>query len=207
MVSCTLQFQHENGGPGAKVVGEFSDSDLDQLRAFSAQMERVEASALVSRGFSGITNMKWGAGSGMDFTAGEYSNAELYELLHVLRPVMLERERTSFYKALALLSRRFADKGFSEYVAYLRHVFEEGVLSGYMQIEVNGQKLLHHSVLKLWLNGVQYHTDEEKAEAWRHLESALSESNARALTIELIHSRVKVLLLFNTIVGIVLSQA
>ncbi len=207
MVSCTLQFQHENGGPGAKLVGEFSDSDLDQLRAFSNQMERVEESSMVSRGFSGITNMKWDARSGMEFIASECSNAELYELLHVLRPVMLERERTSFYKALALLGRRFADKGFSQYATYLRHVFEEGVLSGYMQIELNGQKLLHHSVLKLWLNGVQYHTDEEKAKAWRRVESALNESNARALTIELIHSRVKVLLLFNTIVGIVLSQA
>lgn len=64
--------------------------------------------------------------------AGECSNAELYELLHVLRPVMLERERTSFYKTLRLPGRRFADKGFSKYAVHLRRVFEEGVLSGYM---------------------------------------------------------------------------
>jgi len=77
-----------------------------------------------------------------------------------------------------------------------------------MQVRVDGQHLFHSSILRLWLNGTQYHTDQEKAEAWRRLEESLTESNARALAIELVHSRVKFksLLLLDHVVQFVLSK-
>jgi len=142
----------------------------------------------------------------MTFTCQPYTNAELYELLHVLRPVMLAEERASFERTLGLLGRRFKDKTFAQHQRSLKHIFEEGELSNYMQISVGDQKLLHNSVLRLWLNGTQYHTDQEKKDAWEKLEKSLNEDNARALAIELVHSRVKALFLLNHIVDLVLSK-
>ncbi|MED5617647.1 hypothetical protein [Ideonella sp. BN130291] len=207
MVTVTLTLHDSEGTLAASVTGEFDDDDVDRLRDFATQMTRVKETALLARGFSGITNMKWEAGSGMVFTCAPYSNAELYELLHVLRPVILEEERTSFQKIIALLGRRFKDKTFAHHARSLRHIFEEGELSSYMQVQVGGQKLLHNSILKLWLNGTQYHTDQEKAESWKKLEDSLTENNARALAIELVHSRVKALLLLDHVVQLVLSKA
>lgn len=207
MITVTLQLYDSEDKLAAAVLGEFNEDDITQLRNFASQMSRVKQTLLLARGFSGITNMRWEAGSGMVFTCAPFSNSELSELLHVLRPVMLEEERTSFQRTIALLGRRFKDKTFAQHSRSLRHIFEEGELSLYMQVRVGGQKLLHNSILKLWLNGTQYHSDQEKADAWAKLEKSLTENNARALAIELVHSRVKALLLLDHVVHLVLSKA
>jgi hypothetical protein len=206
MNTVTLQLFDSEDNVAATISADFESGDLDQLRKFSALMSRVKETALLARGFAGITNMKWAAGAGMVFTCAPYTNPELYELLHVLRPVMLEEESASFHKMLALFGSRFRDKTFAQHQRALRHIFEEGELSSYMQISVGGQKLLHNSILRLWLNGTQYHSDQEKQDAWKSLEASLTENNARALAIELVHSRVKALLLLDHIVCLVLSK-
>lgn len=207
MTTATLNLFDSQDILAATVTGEFNEEDIKQLREFATQMERVKQTALLTRGFSGITNMKWDGDSGMVFTCASYSNAELYELLHVLRPVTLEEERSSFHKIIALLGRRFRDKTFAHHCRSLRHIFEEGELSSYMQVQVGGQKLLHNFILKLWLNGTQYHTDMEKADAWAKINESLTEGNARALAIELVHSRVKALLLLDLVTTLVLPKA
>jgi len=206
MMIVTLTLSDSEDTLAATVSGEFNDQDFQILRNFASQMNRVKEATLLVRGFSGITNMKWEAGAGMTFTCAPYTNAELYELLHVLRPVTLEEERTSFQKIIALLGKRFKDKTFAQHCRALRHIFEEGELSQYMQIQVGGQKLFHNSILRLWLNGTQYHTDQEKAQAWAKLEVALTERNARALAIGQVHSRVKALLLLDHTVNLVLTK-
>ena len=206
MNTVTLRLFDSEDNVAATITADFESEDIDQLRKFSNLMSRVKSAALLSRGFAGITNMKWAAGAGMVFTCAPYTNGELYELLHILRPVMLEEENASFHKTLALLSRRFKDKTFAQHQKALRHIFEEGELSSYMQISVGEQKLLHNSILRLWLNGTQYHSDQEKQEAWNKLEKSLTEDNARALAIELVHSRVKALLLLDHLVGLVVSK-
>jgi hypothetical protein len=67
-------------------------------------------------------------------------------------------------------------------------------MSLYMQLTVNNQKLFSESLLKLWLNGTQYHTDEDKAQAWANLETSLGEPNAKAIVLSQLHSKVKALL-------------
>jgi hypothetical protein len=205
-MTVTLKLFDKDDNLAATISANFEREDIELLRQFSSLMVRVKETALLSRGFAGITNMKWEAGAGVVFTCASYANAELYELLHVLRPVMLEEERSSFHKTLAVLGRGFRDKTFAQHQKALRHIFEEGELSSYMQISVNGQKLLHNSILRLWLNGTQYHSDHEKKKAWKKLEQSLSEDNARALAMELVHSRVKALLLLNQLVDLVLSK-
>lgn len=206
MNTVTLRLYDSEDNIAATISATFEDQDIERLRMYAALMIRVKQTALLTRGFAGITNIKWEAGAGMVFTCAPYTNPELYELLHVLRPVMLEEESASFHKTLALLGRRFKDKTFAQHQRVLRHIFEEGELSSYMQISVGGQKLLHNSILRLWLNGKQYHSDQEKREAWAELEKSLTEGNARALAIELVHSRVKALLLLDHLVGLVLSK-
>lgn len=63
----------------------------------------------------------------------------------------------------------------------------------YMQFSIGSQKLVDNSLLWNWLNGTQYHTDKEKADAWARLEASLTADNARALVISQLHSRVKAL--------------
>ena len=67
-------------------------------------------------------------------------------------------------------------------------------MSLYLQISVGSQKLFAESILHTWLNGTQYHTDDNKAEAWSRLEASLGESNAKALVLSQLHSKVMALM-------------
>ena len=194
MKTVRLKLRSEEDHVLHEIVGGFTDEDLALLEKYNAQVERLKESALYERGLPSITNMEWKAGTGMKFTCGEYSNAELYELLHVLRPLILDREPTSFVKVVALLGRRFKDKNYAAHQRTLRKMFEDGELSMYMQITVGTQPILDSSLLHIWLNGTQYHGDTDKAAAWDKLEASLSTQTARGVVITQLQSKVKALL-------------
>jgi hypothetical protein len=191
----SLSLRNEEGHVVSIVKGEFTSDDFQMLNQYIASMSRLRETALVKRGIPMISNMSWSAGNAMSFTCDEYSNPELYELLHVSRHLILESEPASFHKTLALLGRKFADQTYKSHQKYIRKMFEDGELSMYMQISLGGQNLLDESLLKIWLNGTQYHGDTEKAAAWEQLESSLTTKNARAIVSTQLHSRVKAMAL------------
>ncbi|MCP5234169.1 MAG: hypothetical protein H6945_00315 [Zoogloeaceae bacterium] len=143
----------------------------------------------------------------MTFECAPYSDAELHELLHVLRPVILHKEATSFNNIAALLGRRFSSRAFADHMKVIRRVFEHGELNLYMQVSVGGQPLFHESLLDNWLNGAQYHTDAEKAEVWRALEKSLTAPNARAVVMSQLQGKVKALFNLEYIVALVLGKS
>lgn len=205
MSTVSLTLRNSEDALVATISGEFTPEDVMLLKRFVAAMDRVRATALLKRGLPAITNMKW-SGAGMEFSCEPYSDTELFELLHVLRHLILSQERASFEKVLALLGRRFSSREFGDHAKALRHLFENGELSSYMQISVDGQPLFDDSLLRMWLNGTQYHTDEEKAVAWSKLEGSLESDNARALVMNQLHSRVKALFLLDHVCNLVLSK-
>lgn len=77
---------------------------------------------LINRGMPRITGMSWDSG-GVKINAGSYSNSELYELLHVLRPLILHNEPASFGVARSILGKCFISKRFSTYLKELQHLF------------------------------------------------------------------------------------
>ena len=188
-----LKLTGEESAQVTEVDGTFSEDDLALLRTYIGHMDRVQATGLIARGMPFITNMEWTSGSMMKITCPPFTDSELYELLHVLRPVILESEAGSYQKISALLGRRFQNKTFAEHQKYFRHMFEDGELSMYMQFSIGKQKILDDFLLRIWLNGTQYHTDKEKANAWHMLEASLTPDNARAIVISQLHSRVKAL--------------
>lgn len=102
--------------------------------------------------------------------------------------------------------RRFSSKRFSAYVKEWRRIFDDGELSLYMQIAIDGKPLLHQSMLHTWLNGTQYHTDAEKASAWEQLERSLEAENARALVLSQLHSKVKAIFHMRYLVSLALKD-
>jgi hypothetical protein len=206
MKTVHLKLAAEDGSSVAEIEGRFPEEDLKVLRMYSRHLARVRQAGLVVRGMPFITNMNWEAGSMMKFTCPPFADGELYELLHVLRPVVLATEIASFQKVMALLGRAFKDKAYAAHQKYVRRMFEDGELSMYMQFSVNNQKLLDDFLLRIWLNGTQYHTDQDKAEAWAKFEEAVTPENARAILISQLHSRVKSLFLLLHDVELVVGE-
>jgi hypothetical protein len=205
MGSVSLKLNDGEGKLFAVVSGIFIPEDIASFELFIAAMARVRGTTLLTRGIPSITNFKWSA-AGMEFTSDAYSNVELYELLHVLRHVILDKEKASFTNISKLLEKRFKSDEFTGHINALRNLFENGELSSYMQITIGDQHLFDSSLLRIWLNGTQYHSDEAKAAAWAELESRIRSDNARALVMNQLHGRVKALFMLEHVVHLIMSK-
>ncbi|MBS7724970.1 hypothetical protein I0E51_09695 [Pseudomonas lalucatii] len=161
MPTIRLEERSDDGTILDTLSGEVSDSDWKILTKFLSHLDRATECSLIRRGIPKISGIKWEAGE-MKFNAESYSNAELYELLHVLRPLILHNEPASFGAVRATLGRCFKNKRFSNHLKELQHIFDHGQLAAFMQVSIGEQPLFDSSLLRIWLNGTQYHTEEEK---------------------------------------------
>jgi hypothetical protein len=205
MITTSLTLHDSEDNVIATVSGTFSPDDIELLQCFIGAMARVRGTVLLKRGLPSITHFKWSR-DGLEFSCEPYSDPELFELLHVLRHVILSKEATSFEKVVALLSRCFKNRDVADHLKVLRKLFDNGELSSYGQISVDSQKLFDRSLLNIWLNGTQYHTDKEKAKAWAKLEGCLELENARALVMNQLHGRVEALFELEHIVNLILLE-
>ena len=85
----------ENGTPLGSVSGDFTDADVATVEQYVAGMTRLRDTAFLRRGLPGITRIKL-TDNGLTLECAPYKDSELHALLHVLRPLILERERASF---------------------------------------------------------------------------------------------------------------
>lgn len=200
-----IAIKNEDGLILTTLEANFSSEDLLTLNQYLESMSRLRETALVQRGIPMISNMHWSVTSAMRFICGEYSNPELFELLHVSRHLILEREPASFHKILTLLRQKFENEIYISHQEYIKRMFADGELSMFMQISIGEQKLLDNSLLQIWLNGTQYHADVKKNTAWKKLELALTTENARAIVITQLHSKIKALALLEYDVKLITS--
>jgi hypothetical protein len=202
-----LSLKSEGGTVDEVISGTFDTNDVDLLRRFIRLVDRVRESTLLRNGLPNITNISWNAEDGMKFTCRPYANSELHELLHVLRPLILQKESTSFHNIAGLLGKKFNSMHFRGHIKLLRTIFEDGELKPYMQISLGDQPLFDDSTLKLWLNAEQYHVDDEKAEKWQDFERSLNTENTRAFVITQLHAKVKAIFGIEYIVKLILEKS
>lgn len=188
------------------LVCDFAEHELELIRQYSAQTNRVRNCSLLQRGMSGFQRLTFDQ-RGLSIVAGTCSKPELYELLHVLRPVTLEKERASFSKIIKILEGRLRHEAALNFLRLNRHVFQHGEMSLLFQMSVGDKPLFAESLLKTWLNGTQYHTDANKAADWAALETSLGEPNAQAVVMTQLHGKVLSILNIDYIAKQVLSTS
>jgi hypothetical protein len=135
--SISLALKDEDGKLVEVVSAVFTESEIELLRRFVVFVDRLRGASLLQRGMPGITNVSMTPEFGMKFTCPAYENGELHELLHVLRPLILDREATSFKNISGTLGKRFENENVRAYLKRLRIIFEDGELKLYMQISLN----------------------------------------------------------------------
>ena len=204
MPTIEIHLRTPEGAVDESLTVQLTDDEVERLRNFSRLMSRLASTQLVNRGIPAITKMQYAEGA-MHFVCEQYSNGELHELLHVLRPLILQEERSSFQNIGAIVGRRLRHQLISARLKHLRRVYAEGDLSRFMQIKINEHPLFADETIKLWLNGEQYHSDDDKAAAWCRLENAMTASNARALVIEQLRSKVMALDELHSVVELLLE--
>lgn len=185
--------------------GELPNAQRVILESFINYLERLKEAAIYRRGIPGIERMVWENGE-QKFIGNPYSNSELYELPHLLRPLILHNEPASFSSVRAILGRCFRDKALAAELKEIQFIFDHGQFAQFMQIQIGEQKLFDETLLRTWLNGTQYHTDIEKAASWQDFKRSLSDESTRVLLINQLRDKVNALMIIAQIVRAVVGD-
>ncbi len=188
------------------VLVEFSEKELELLGRFVALVDRIRGTRLLKNGMPHISSINWDENNGLRFQCPQYEDSDLYELLHCLRPVILPRETASFQKIASIIGKKFTDRELRSDLRVLRTVFNSGEFNLFMQFKIGDKSLFDEDTLKLWLNGKQYHNDEDKAATWEDLEDSLGHENARAYTITQLCDKVKALFILQSLTKMILAK-
>ena len=168
-----------------------SDDDLLVLRRYHRNVERLKKPAFVSPNLPTITNFSFDASSGPRFQFTDFELPHVHELLHVARPIFLSSEPASFERAMSVFGRHARRNLLGRYLRQIGDLYKDGEYKPFFQISVNDQPLFTDKALRTWLNGVEYHQDEDKAEIIDQLASALSQETTQAIFISQLSGRVK----------------
>lgn len=194
IVQLTLPSDHR-GRPHTLSFGiEVTANDLDTLQNYTQLMTRVRNASILRRGMGGLECIEFSKERGLEINSAEWTDAELHELLHVLRLVTLERESACYKNVAKILHEIYPFENVRAFINECTRAYDFGEGKFYMQITLDEQPVFDPSLLPLWLNGTQYHSDKKKAEQWAQLETLITTKSSRALVVSQLHSRTLALL-------------
>lgn len=169
----------------------FNEREVSILETYHSNFVRMKSSRIFDGPFPAITNLSIRSDNGMVFEVSEFDRRDLYELLHVLRPFILKRESASFDKTISVFGKKLKGPLFRQSFKELRQLYNDGELSFIVRVSLNELPIFSDRVFSAWLNGVEYHRDEEKRLFIERLESQFGEKETLGIVVSILKSRVK----------------
>jgi hypothetical protein len=109
-----------------------------------------------------------------------------------MRPFVLEREKTFFLRVRNILAQRLHHPAFRAYLDRQKEIFD-GRRCQAMRLVVQGRLINSTQTLDLWLNGYEYHRDDEKRAVFEslHHDDLLPVEYSRALFMQIMLDRAR----------------
>jgi hypothetical protein len=187
-----LTFTEHATGTTETVSVEIPDNEWQILLDFARYADQLESTEFVRAGID--DHCEIAADGSLGMTNPLPPVVQLRELLHVLRPLILEKERTYYSRVTGILQR------------YIDHRLWRGFLKGYgrsfradnsqqfFTVKVRNLVLNSEEALNLWLNGYEYHRDPDKR---NRLASSVGDElteESRALFVDILGAKVEAIL-------------
>lgn len=191
MKKIKLSARDENGEIIEVVELSFDDPEIQKLDQFLENYRRLKSARIFESEFPRLQNINFEAGKEITFKISDFDYGQVCELLHVARPILLKKEPFSFENTQAVIGKKAKGTSIAKHLKTIRSIYEQGEYQPYFQFTVNNIPLFHDETLKLWLNGVEFHQDSEKAEVIKNLQKALTEKIVRGIFVSQLSGRIK----------------
>lgn len=203
MITRTLKSISEDGKISEVVSLSFSAADVQLLERYLQNCDRFQKARLLKADFPRIKNINWTIEFGMSFDVSPFDYGDMCELLHLARPLFLAKEPASFEKIAGVIGKQAKGTTIAKHLKHLRTMYVRGDYQPYFQVTIGGVPLFDDKTLMTWLNGVEYHQDQEKAGIVRDLESSLSENVARGIFVSQLAGRVRSIFMLGHLVSLI----
>lgn len=154
------------------LAASFEDDEWETLESFLTYVDELNSTSIVKNG--AIANIKLEINDNLDLTyqIEKSPTIEISELLHKVRPFILQDEPTYFHKVTNIIKRRIDDAIFRNSIDNLKKLFDGNEMSAVLKIELNNYNLIDQATLKKWLNSYEYHRDKDMRKEIENLNSA-----------------------------------
>lgn len=170
---------------------EFDNFETEMLEKFLSNCDRLQSAQLLQNKFPFIKKIQWNNKEGMTFDILDFEYSHLCEFLHLVRPIFLSKEPASFEKIQAILGKKSKKTLLAKHLKYLRETYQNGDYKPRFQISVDDIPLFDNKTVQLWLNGIEYHQDTEKAEKVEELQKALTEKSIQGIFVSQLSGRIR----------------
>jgi hypothetical protein len=166
-----LTVKNEVTGVESVCSGEFPPEEASVLREFHECSVAISSAEMLKTGWKS-SPLGWSKEGGF-YSDDKTSISKIRELLHLLRPVILQSERTNFNKIINVLSRRMENEGVRSLLKRWKDGFSQKISQSAFTITANGLVLNSDEAFFLWLNAFEYHKDKDKQAEFKKALGAL----------------------------------
>jgi len=152
----------DNTNEEVSVSGELADEEVKLLEDYSSYAEEVWQTDFVTTGEKGEFQIDWHRDHGSSITTVLPDWNLVMVFLHKFRPLLLQNERTNFYKVHNLLAKKLNHPYFRSAIGLQHELFNGKVCQSEFRLKSNQVLVNSESVLFDWLNSHEYHRDEDK---------------------------------------------
>jgi hypothetical protein len=143
--------------------GEIADEDWSLFATFRDYARDLESAEWVRAGLNAGYKLTFDATGQKAVEAHDRpSDGAVRELLHLLRPFVLQNEPTWYPTVNSRLRRYLSHPYLLDWLATGRRIFDNGHFHLYGQISINNLPLHDERTFALWLNAFEYHRDAGK---------------------------------------------
>lgn len=171
--------------------GSFEADDWNTLNEYLEYADDLLKTKFVQDGMPAALNIKWNQDSGMVVSTKLPNWDEVSAFLHKLRPFILEKESTYFYKICNILTRELTHPYFRNIVDQQRDFFSGKRVQSIYKISSNDTVLNSEKVLYDWLNSYEYHRDKEKRKFIDSLHEMFPLDGSKVLFLSLLTDKTK----------------
>lgn len=177
----------QQSGETRKVPFEIPDEEWDQLVEFSRYAEQLETSGVISKGINVRTIVRGDMTSkSLSYECILPSDDDTAVLLHRLRPFVLRKERTCFYRICNVLHQRLECDELRAAIDYQRKGFSGKDFQSQVTIKMNETVVNSEAMLMRWLNAHEYHRDPTKQQELEMLRDWFPDSYSKGLFISML---------------------
>ena len=178
-----------------------ADDEWSTLLEFKKYIDQLNESDAMKGGLKVNYGFKYKAGESLRLESTQPSDDVVAVLLHRLRPVILQKEKTYFHKVCNILSKNINHSKFHEITKGLRELFSGINFQKQIVIKTNNVTMNSDEVLMKWLNAHEYHRDEDKKKFIEELHRRLPFENTKAIYLSMIIDKINSTLYLSHIIG------
>lgn len=171
-----------------KIADKLSEAEWRVLKAFCDRAMQLAKTKLVTGGTSGINaKMHFEQDKGLRFAATLPPEEQLAEFLMVFRFFYLQKEKTHFFKILAILGKHTVQDEVRRHLKMLRDKWNHALFANALKITLNDKPLSASLLLDLWFNAHYFHSDESKQNELETIKNFFTENFAKFMLIDSVY--------------------